>query len=104
MIAPAYTMIWTANRNGAPSIRKKTAIVKKFTMRNSAEWTALRMTASRRADATEMGAKTQNTMLSSGTYRPSSSIGVGAERRAAAPAAAPSSTRPPRAMVNASSK
>ena len=44
MIAPAYTMICTANRNGASSSRYITAIQKKFTIRNSAAWTALRIT------------------------------------------------------------
>ena len=44
MIAPAYTMICTANRNGASSSRYITAIVKKFTTRNSAACTALRTT------------------------------------------------------------
>ena len=67
MIAPAYTMICTANRNGASSSRYITAIVKKFTMRNSAACTALRITSIAMAEATETGANTQNTMLSRGT-------------------------------------
>ena len=67
MIAPAYTMIWTANRNGASSSRYITAIVKKFTMRNSAACTALRITSIPMAEATEIGANTQNTTLSRGT-------------------------------------
>ena len=36
MIAPAYTTIWTANRNAASSSRYITARQKKFTIRNSA--------------------------------------------------------------------
>ena len=36
MIAPAYTMICTTNRNDDPSIRKNTAIVKKLTISSSA--------------------------------------------------------------------
>ena len=67
MMAPAYTMICTANRNGASSSRYITAIVKKFTIRNSAACTALRITSMPIAEATEIGAKTQKTTLSSGT-------------------------------------
>ncbi len=67
MIAPAYTMICTANRNGASSSRYITAIVKKFTTRNSAACTALRTTIMPIPVATESGAKTQKTTLSSGT-------------------------------------
>ncbi len=67
MIAPAYTMIWTAKRNGASSSRYITAIVKKFTIRKRAACTALRRVSIAIAEATEIGAKTQNTMLSRGT-------------------------------------
>ena len=67
MIAPAYTTICTANRNGASRSRYITAIVKKFTTRNSAACTALRTTIMPIAVATESGAKTQKTTLSSGT-------------------------------------
>src|SRR3954471_22169026 len=64
MIAPAYTMIWTANRNGDPSTRKNTARQKKFTIRNSAECTAFREITIPMAAATAIGANTQNTMRS----------------------------------------
>ena len=67
MIAPAYTMICTANRNGASSSRYITAIVKKFTIRNSAACTTLRITSMPIAEATEIGANTQKTTLSRGT-------------------------------------
>ena len=67
MIAPAYTMICTANRNGASSTRYITAMQKKFTMRNSAACTTLRMTSMPTAAAIEIGANTQNTTLSRGT-------------------------------------
>src|SRR3954451_16975650 len=64
MIAPAYTMIWTANRNGDPSTRKNTARQKKFTIRNSALCTALRDRIIPIAAHTAIGANTQNTMRS----------------------------------------
>ena len=67
MIAPAYTMICTANRNGASSSRYITAMQKKFTTRNSAAWTTLRITSMPTAAAIEIGANTQNTTLSRGT-------------------------------------
>ncbi len=60
-------MIWTANKNGASSRRNITAKQKKFTIRNSAAWTAFRTTSMPMALATEIGAKTQKTTLSSGT-------------------------------------
>jgi hypothetical protein len=64
MMAPAYTMIWTTNRNGDPRIRKNTARVKKFTMSSSAACTAFRASTMAIPDRTEIGAITQNTYQS----------------------------------------
>ena len=61
MMAPAYTMICTANRKGLPRTRKNTARQKKFTIKKSAEWTALRASSMASAAATATGANTQNT-------------------------------------------
>ena len=72
MIAPAYTMIWTTNRNGDPRTRKKTARVKKLTIRRSAAWTAFRWKSRAAAESTEIGASTQNTTRSATGYLPSS--------------------------------
>ena len=54
-------MICTANRKGLPSTRKNTAKQKKFTIKKSAEWTALRASSMASAAATATGANTQNT-------------------------------------------
>src|SRR6266508_2886012 len=64
MMAPAYTMIWTTKRKGDPRIRKNKASVKKLTIRNRAECTALRARTMAPAARIEMGAITQNTLQS----------------------------------------
>ena len=71
MIAPAYTMICTTNRNSEPRTRNSTARVNRFAIRNSAACTARRASTIAIAEATEIGATIQKTTVSATRYFPS---------------------------------
>src|SRR5439155_5138551 len=57
-------MICTTKRKSEPSVKKNTAIVKRFRISNRAAWTAFRESTMATADAIEIGATIQNTIQS----------------------------------------